>query len=176
MVELRLHILDGQDDAPTSPYFNGSIAQVAVIPSQLTAAQVTALHNDTTLSTYTAGVNALSPTNYWPLNDTGTVPYKGAVPNGTASTTVFDASGNANTGTPRVGRPSERRGPRPSLRTASRSTAPPAGCRPRPPTPTRTTSKWLHGTRPRPQAAPPVARYSASRAPRGTARLPTRTG
>jgi hypothetical protein len=91
--------LTGRTDAPTSPYFNGSIAQVAVIPSQLTAAQVTALHNDTTLSTYTAGVNALSPTNYWPLNDTGTVPYKGAVPNGTASTTVFDASGNANTGT-----------------------------------------------------------------------------
>jgi hypothetical protein len=87
-------------DAPTSDYFNGSIAQVAVIPSQLVAAQITTLYStDTTLTAYTGGVNALGPTNYWQLNDTGTVPYEGTVPGGTASTTVYDASGNANTGT-----------------------------------------------------------------------------
>jgi hypothetical protein len=86
-------------DAPTSYYFNGSIAQVAVIPSQLTSAQVTALEGDNTLSTYAAGVNALSPANYWPLNDSGSVPYDGTVPGGTAAATLGDASDNTDTGT-----------------------------------------------------------------------------
>jgi len=86
-------------DIPTNYYFSGSIAQAAVIPSQLTAAQVSSLYSDTTLASYTAGIEALSPTNYWPLNDTGAVPYEGAVPNATASTTLADYSSNSDTGT-----------------------------------------------------------------------------
>jgi hypothetical protein len=90
-------------DAPASYYFNGSIAQVAVIPSQLTSAQVTTLEGDNTLSSYSAGVKALSPANYWQFNDSGSVPYDGTVPGGTASTKLADASGNANSGTAESG-------------------------------------------------------------------------
>jgi hypothetical protein len=91
--------ISGWTDDPASPYFQGSIAQVAVIPSQLSSTQVSTLYADGTLSTYTAGVNALDPAGYWPLNDSGSTPYEGAVPGVTASTTLNDASGNANTGT-----------------------------------------------------------------------------
>ena len=86
-------------DIPASNYFMGSLAQLAIIPSQLSAAQVSALYGDSTLPTYTAGVNALSPANYWALNDPGSAPYEGSVPGTTASTVLADASGNANTGT-----------------------------------------------------------------------------
>jgi hypothetical protein len=86
-------------DAPSSDYFNGSLAQIAIIPSQLTGAQITTLHGDNTLPTYTAAVNALSPVNYWALNDSGAVAYEGSVPGDSASTTLADASGNANTAT-----------------------------------------------------------------------------
>ena len=86
-------------DIPSNYYFSGSIAQAAVIPTQMTAAQVSSLYSDTTLTSYTAGVEALSPTNYWPLNDTGAVPYEGTVPNATTSTALADYSGNSDTGT-----------------------------------------------------------------------------
>ncbi len=95
--------LSGWSDMPTSNYFKGSISELAVIPAQLTAGQVTTLYGDTTLSSYTTGVSALSPANYWALNDSGSVPYEGAVPGGTASTALVDASGNANTGTAQGG-------------------------------------------------------------------------
>ncbi len=89
----------GWSDGATSAYFNGSLAQLAVIPSQLSATQVSTLYGDTTLSNYTAGVNALSPVNYWALNDSGSVSYEGSVPAPSPSTTLADDSGNANTGT-----------------------------------------------------------------------------
>lgn len=85
-------------DVPGNYHFNGSIAQLAVIPSQLTSAQVSTLWADNTLSTYTAGVNALSPANSWPLNDSGAVPYTGLVPGVASATTITDASGNGNIG------------------------------------------------------------------------------
>jgi Concanavalin A-like lectin/glucanases superfamily len=87
------------NDVPSSYYFSGSLAQAAVIPSQLTAAQVSSLYGDSSLASYTAGVEALSPTNYWPMNDSGAVPYEGSVPGATASTTLADYSGNSDTGT-----------------------------------------------------------------------------
>jgi hypothetical protein len=87
------------NDVPSSYYFSGSLAQAAVIPVQLTPAQVSNLYADTTLSSYTAGLEALGPTNYWPLNDSGAIPYEGSVPGGTTSTTLADYSGNADTGT-----------------------------------------------------------------------------
>jgi hypothetical protein len=89
----------GWADTPSSAYFEGSIAQLAIIPSQLTATQVSNLYADSTLTTYAAGVAALSPANYWALNDSGSVAYEGPVPGATASTALADASGNANTGT-----------------------------------------------------------------------------
>jgi len=86
-------------DAPSSDYFNGSLAQIAIIPSQLTGAQITTLHGDSTVSTYSAAVNALSPVNYWQLGDSGSTPDEGSIPGATASTTLADASGNADTAT-----------------------------------------------------------------------------
>jgi hypothetical protein len=87
----------GWTDTPTGAYFNGSLAQVAVIPSQLSAAQITTLNSDNTLATFSAGVTALTPANYWALNDSGSTPYTATVPG--EATTFTDASGNGNTGT-----------------------------------------------------------------------------
>jgi hypothetical protein len=96
--------LAGWADIPANYYFNGSIAQVAVIPSQLTASQISTLWGDrTVLSTYTSAVNALSPVDAWALGDSGSVPYLGPVPGATASTTLADASGNGNTGSAQGG-------------------------------------------------------------------------
>ena len=69
-------------DAPSSLYLNGSLAQVAVVPSQLTAAQVLSL---TTASAsgvvaYDAAVSALTPTAWWQLADSGSSAYTGNVP------------------------------------------------------------------------------------------------
>src|ERR1039458_9497910 len=91
-------------DAPSSDYFNGSLAQIAIIPSQLNSTQITKLNADNTISTYPTAVsppavNALSPVNDWQLGDSGAVPYEGSVPGDSASTTLADASGNANTAT-----------------------------------------------------------------------------
>ena len=91
--------LAGWTDIPTSYYFNGSIAQLAIIPAQLSATQVSNLYADSPLPTYTIGVNALGPADYWALNDPGSVSYEGSVPAAAASTTLVDASGNGNTGT-----------------------------------------------------------------------------
>jgi len=92
--------LSGWTNAPSNFYFDGSLAQVAIIPSQLSSSQVTTLEGDSTLSTYTAGVTALSPANNWQLNDAGSTAYTGAVPGITTPTQTFaDISGNNNTGT-----------------------------------------------------------------------------
>jgi hypothetical protein len=89
----------GWPDDPSSAFFNGSLAQIAIIPSQLNSTQITNLNADNTLPTYTAAVNALSPVNDWQLGDSGSAPYEGSVPGDSASTTLADASGNANTAT-----------------------------------------------------------------------------
>ena len=90
-------------DPPASDYFNGSLAQIAIIPSQLSGAQISTLHGDNTLPTYTTAVNALSPVNDWALNDTGKAVYEGTVPGLAASTALTDASGHADTGTAQGG-------------------------------------------------------------------------
>jgi hypothetical protein len=83
-------------DSPTGSYFNGSLAQLAIIPSQLTTAQVSTIYGESTQSAYATEINTLSPASYWPLSDTGSVPYAGNVP-GTES--LVDSSGHGNTGT-----------------------------------------------------------------------------
>ena len=83
-------------DSPTGNYFNGSLAQLAIIPSQLTTAQVSTIYGESTPSAYATEINTFSPASYWPLNDTGSVPYTGNVP-GTES--LVDSSGHGNTGT-----------------------------------------------------------------------------
>ena len=83
-------------DSPTGSYFNGSLAQLAIIPSQLTTAQVSTIYGESTQSAYATEINTFSPASYWPLSDTGSVPYTGNVP-GTES--LVDSSGHGNTGT-----------------------------------------------------------------------------
>ena len=60
---------NGWTDPPTNPYWNGSIAHVAVFPAQLTDAQIAALHTPTSTSTIESAILALTPTAYWPLQD-----------------------------------------------------------------------------------------------------------
>ncbi|MHB8430610.1 MAG: LamG-like jellyroll fold domain-containing protein, partial [Acidimicrobiales bacterium] len=58
----------GWPDGPTTDYWNGSIAQVAVVPSQLNSAQVASLATAGTAGDYANSVLALGPTSYWPLS------------------------------------------------------------------------------------------------------------
>lgn len=88
-------------NAPTSAYFAGMIADVAVFPVQLTAANVSGLYGaGTSQTTYSAAVGALAPTSYWPMQNTGYL-YPYAIPGGPALTSPSypDISGNGNTGT-----------------------------------------------------------------------------
>ena len=90
----------GWTDPPSSEYYHGSMAQVAVLPSQLTSSQVSTLNSYGTLSAYTSAVNAFNPSEYWPLNDSGTTVYTGAVPGYSGSnSTVSDISGSADNAT-----------------------------------------------------------------------------
>jgi hypothetical protein len=88
--------LSGWADTPSSDYFNGSLAQLAIIPSQLSAGQVSTIYGESSQSAYAAQINTLSPVNYWPFTDTGSVPYPYAPP-GTQD--LVDSSGHSNTGT-----------------------------------------------------------------------------
>jgi Concanavalin A-like lectin/glucanases superfamily len=82
-----------------SAHFGGSIAEVAVIPTQLSSAQIAGLYADSLSQYQTAVATTYSAANYWQMNDSGSLSYQGSLPGGTASTTFEDASGNANKGT-----------------------------------------------------------------------------
>ncbi len=86
----------GWSDVPTYNFFTGSLAQVAVIPSQLSAANRATIDGEATPSAYATEINTFSPVSYWPLTDSGSVPYPGTV---LGTETLADSSGNANTGT-----------------------------------------------------------------------------
>ncbi len=86
----------GWSDAPTYSFFTGSLAQVAVIPSQLSAANITTIYGEASAAAYATEINTFSPASYWPLTDSGSVPYPRTVP---GTETLADSSGNANTGT-----------------------------------------------------------------------------
>jgi len=91
-------------DPPTSAYFKGTLAGFAVIPSQLSSAQVVAMNAATNQSGYNTLIAAVTPTSYWPLTDVGSTPYSGALPTLAATTAKFyDASGHTNTGSPGTG-------------------------------------------------------------------------
>jgi hypothetical protein len=60
--------------------FNGALANVAVIPSQLSSAQVTSLYTSSTQTTYQSTLTSLTPSQNWPLSDSGTTPYTTNVP------------------------------------------------------------------------------------------------
>jgi hypothetical protein len=66
----------GWTDPPTSGYLNGSISEVAVVPSLLTGTtsgtQIYTLFNETTAAGFATYMNARTPTSYWPLQDSAT--------------------------------------------------------------------------------------------------------
>lgn len=69
-------------DAPTSPYFVGDIADVAVFPAQLTNTQIQTLYTaGSSQSAYATAVASLSPTSAWPLQNTVYL-YPYAIPGG----------------------------------------------------------------------------------------------
>ena len=86
-------------DKPTNAYFKGSLAGFAVVPSQLSATQVSTLYASTSQSIYNSAIAALSPTTYWSMTDAGTATYTGLLPSLAATAVKFyDASGHSNTG------------------------------------------------------------------------------
>jgi hypothetical protein len=74
------NVTSGWADSPTDPYFTGSLADAAVLPSALSAAQVTALYGSTTQAAWAVTLGADAPTDTWTLGDSGTGVYTGAVP------------------------------------------------------------------------------------------------
>ena len=56
-------------DAPTSSFLSGSLSQVAIIPSQLSSAQISTLYNAGSAAAFMLDMGQLSPTSYWPLQD-----------------------------------------------------------------------------------------------------------
>lgn len=61
---------DGWPDGPTNPYWDGSLAQMAVLAEPLTSTQVSALYAATSVSQYAQLVSDDSPLSYWPLDST----------------------------------------------------------------------------------------------------------
>jgi hypothetical protein len=88
----------GWTNAPANAYWPGSLADVAVVPSQLSTAQDTALFGAATNTAEQTAITALTPTAFWPLDDSGNAIYSGTVP-GAGIPPFSDASGNGNQGT-----------------------------------------------------------------------------
>jgi hypothetical protein len=55
-------------DAPSTNYFSGNLADVAVIPSALSAQSVATLYSATSSSAESQAILALNPSAFWPLN------------------------------------------------------------------------------------------------------------
>jgi hypothetical protein len=60
--------LNGWPSKPTSDYFVGNLADVAIFPSALSAQNVATLSSATTASGESRAVLALLPMSFWPLN------------------------------------------------------------------------------------------------------------
>jgi hypothetical protein len=54
-------------DAPSTSYWSGSLADMAIFPTALTPANVTTLYGETTQASESAQMLAFSPTEYWKL-------------------------------------------------------------------------------------------------------------
>lgn len=89
----------GFANAPANAYWPGTLGDVAVVPSQLTAAQVTTLWTQTTNANEQTQILARTPTAFWPLDDAGTALYSGNIP-GAGIPPFADATGSGNTGVP----------------------------------------------------------------------------
>ncbi len=59
-------------DPPTNTYWTGDLAHITYFPSALTAAQITTLDGEASVTAFEDKVLTDSPTYYWPLTDSGT--------------------------------------------------------------------------------------------------------
>lgn len=87
----------GWSNVPSNMYWPGTLDNIAVIPGQLSAAQVANLYAQTTDAAEVNAITALNPTNFWKLNDTASNLYTGNVPTAGPQSWQTDASGNGNT-------------------------------------------------------------------------------
>jgi len=88
--------------APTHDDWQGTLARVAVLPTEITQTEVTTLY-DANGATYASDLAALDPTGNWPLDDAGDQVYSGALTGlgiGAASSRYADVTGNGDTATP----------------------------------------------------------------------------
>ncbi len=101
----------GWSDPPSSNDWKGSLAQAAVIPTQLSASQIATLYTAGTSSAFRSDVLALSPTAYWPLDDSSTslactrVLVEVQTTVGTTTTCVYPAAAGACPTTPPTSAP-----------------------------------------------------------------------
>ncbi len=81
----------GWTDPPTTPYFAGTLADAAIFPTALTAAQITTLYQGGTgaQSTWNADLTTDGATRAWSLGDDGSTAYTGAVPDVTPNPCAF---------------------------------------------------------------------------------------
>ena len=93
------NVVNGWPDPPSSAYWPGSLADVAVFPSALTGAQSAALWGQTTQAGFAAQVTADAAQSYWPMQDNGSNLYTGSVPGVGGVATYPDDSGNPGTNT-----------------------------------------------------------------------------
>jgi hypothetical protein len=83
-------------NAPANAYWPGTLDNVAIVPSQLSAAQVSNLYSQTTDAAETTVINSLTPTNFWALNDTASTLYSGSVPAPGQPSWLADAASGSN--------------------------------------------------------------------------------
>jgi hypothetical protein len=87
----------GWSDAPSTSYWSGSLGDVAVFPTALSAANVTTLYSQTTQANEKTQIKADSPSQYWtleaPLPNNGIA--SGGVTHGAAGPTQFSDSPTA---------------------------------------------------------------------------------
>ncbi len=94
----------GWPDAPTDPFFDGSLSDAAVFGSALSAAQVSALAAAGSQPTWASTVTADGATESWSLGDTFGAAWAGAVPGlsgnpcGSVQVTVSSGGGTTCTG------------------------------------------------------------------------------
>jgi hypothetical protein len=99
----------GWTNGPANSFWNGRLANVAVIPGQISAAQATTLWTRTTAAAEQAAIAALAPTYFWHLDDDGTGRYGGSLPGLTNN--FSDIAGSSDNGTGTAGVTSGSAGP-----------------------------------------------------------------
>jgi hypothetical protein len=70
----------GWTGTPTSAAFNGTLYGLSVVSTAISAANVTTLYNESSSANYSSALSGFGESNFWPLNDTGTVPFTGSIP------------------------------------------------------------------------------------------------